>query len=463
MIAQDVLLGRPLARTRETTLQATDEGGRAARWILGTLLVSVIVFEAATVDPLLTFGTYLHRGIGSWTGLPIIFSPLEVLLILGVLVSLGSAALGASSLRAKAIRLPMGLFVLALIFGFARGFVGGGDSYIAMWEVRYLLYVPACFFIVRTALRTREHVAHLLRVGLLATLLFATEGAWRKIALVNTGALGTVPEFYYEHEDVIFLASFLVLLVAAFLYKASARLRVFSALASPVLLYTLLSSGRRSGVIVLLVGLLLLGLTVIVLRPKAFLASVVPVLLVAGAYIGLFWNASGIVGQPARAIRSLYEPDARDAASNIYRVIETYDISLTIHDDPLLGVGFGREFNMTATLADLSWWPFWRYETHNNVLWMWMKTGGAGYLAFWILVGSAISRAAFAAKRFRDQELRAAGIFCLVSIVGVIVFAYVDLGLVSGRVMVFFGTVLGLISVVDALGRASSADLRVRT
>ena len=117
-----------------------------------------------------------------------------------------------------------------------------------------------------------------------------------------------------------------------------------------------------------------IALTLFVVRRRAFFAGAVPLLLATIVFLSLTWNASGIAGQPARAIRSLYEPDLRDASSNLYRLIETYDISATIHDDPLFGVGFGREFHMVVPLPDLSWWPFWRFETHNNVLWIWLKT-----------------------------------------------------------------------------------------
>jgi O-antigen ligase len=106
---------------------------------------------------------------------------------------------------------------------------------------------------------------------------------------------------------------------------------------------------------------------------------------------------------------------------------------------------------MVAALPDLSWWPFWRYETHNSVLWMWLKTGVLGYLALWILLGAAVSRAAFATRSLTDPQLRVASVFCLVSIVAVLVFSYVDLGMVSPRVTVFLGSVLGIVSVIEGL------------
>ena len=42
-------------------------------------------------------------------------------------------------------------------------------------------------------------------------------------------------------------------------------------------------------------------------------------------------------------------------------------------------------------------------------------------------------------------------IFALTGIISTVVFCYVDLGLVSGRVTVFLGTLLGTLSVLDQL------------
>jgi uncharacterized membrane protein YhaH (DUF805 family) len=84
-------------------------------------------------------------------------------------------------------------------------------------------------------------------------------------------------------------------------------------------------------------------------------------------------------------------------------------------------------------------------------------------LVFWFLMGTAISRAAAGVRRLQDPQLRLAALFCLVSVVAVLVFAYVDLGLVSGRVTAFLGTVLGIISVLKAIDRPMVATREVGT
>lgn len=468
MIADGVLLGRPrVAAAARPVVTAT--GSAAGRVLLGIVLASVALFESESPDNVLAFGSNLHHSIGTWTGLPIIFTPIEILLIVGVLVVLVPEAGRQYAKNADlnlALRLrggwPIVLFTIALLLGLARGAIGGGDMYVGMWEARYLLYVPACYLIARGALRTPQHVAGLLRIGLIATSLFAIEGAYRRIALIDTGQLTVISEFAYEHEDVLFLSTFALLLVAAYVFGAFKHARVVGLFLAPILLFTLVASERRSGIIVFIVGTIVIAVTTLFVRRKAFIVAALPMLAIIVLYLAAFWNASGILGQPARAIKSLYAPDPRDAASNLYRVLETYNIDITIHSDPVLGVGFGRPFIMAAAVADLSWWPFWHYETHNAVLWVWLKTGVLGYILFWTMIGGALSRAAFAAKRLLDPTLRCAALFCLVAIVGTVVFAYVDLGLVSGRVMTLLGTVLGILAVVERIDRTSAKPTLVR-
>ena len=458
MIAPQVLLGRPRVARSEHAATRTAPGGRAARAILLVLFASAVALESATSDPRMDLGTYLYRGIGSWTGLPIIFSPLELLLAIGLAAALASNAAARRSVMDRRFGAAAILSLLvALAAGLVRGVLDGGDPYVGFWEIRALLYVPVCYAVARMVLRSRRHVTMFMRSGLTAAALFAIEGAYRRIALVDTGRLGVPQEFAYQHEDAIFLAIFILFIFAAQVFGAFGRLRLAAVIMLPLMLFTLLATERRAGMIVLMVGLLVIALVVLFVRVRMFLLSALPVVAGAALYLALFWGASGILGQPARAIQSLYEPDPRDAASNLYRVIETYDVSQNIQANPLLGVGFGKPFDMVIRLPDLSWWPFWHFETHNSVLWIWLKTGAIGYVIVWSLLGGAIVRAAFAAKRLADPELRATALFCLVSIVATVVYAYVDLGFVSERLMVLLGTVLGVLAVVESLDRPAES------
>ena len=65
-------------------------GGGTVRVFLKLIFVTAIALESLTADPLMQFGTYMHRGIGTWLGAPIFLSPFEIVLMLGVVVALAS-------------------------------------------------------------------------------------------------------------------------------------------------------------------------------------------------------------------------------------------------------------------------------------------------------------------------------------------------------------------------------------
>jgi len=169
-----------------------------------------LLFEMGGLDPLMAPGRYLHGTLGGTAGLTgVIASPLELLLVLICLVWLAQGLVrGRLDFRGGRLRWPMLLFCLALTFGMVRGPLGGGDPYIAFWEGRFLYYVVICYFLATNLVRTRQHVATLITLTVLPTGLFAIEGVYRRIALVDTGQLGTVRSTTIRTKTLFSLAQF---------------------------------------------------------------------------------------------------------------------------------------------------------------------------------------------------------------------------------------------------------------
>ncbi|MGH2515458.1 MAG: hypothetical protein ACRDHP_07365, partial [Ktedonobacterales bacterium] len=84
-------------------------------------------------------------------------------------------------------------------------------------------------------------------------------------------------------------------------------------------------------------------------------------------------------------------------------VTEKGDIQLNIFSAPFTGLGFGQKFQMYIPLPDLSFWPFWHYETHNAILWVWMKDGIFGFMAFWWLMGRGMFDGGRAVETQREE------------------------------------------------------------
>ena len=90
-------------------------------------------------------------------------------------------------------------------------------------------------------------------------------------------------------------------------------------------------------------------------------------------------------------------------------------------------------------LADLSWWPFWHFQPHHNVLWVWLKVGAPGFTIFCMLMFGSLALASSRALTLKDPTLITFAYVAMASVVTSLVFCYVDLGLTNGRITVFLG------------------------
>lgn len=417
-----------------------------------------LIFEYLTEDPLMLPGRYLYSGLGGS-----VISPIELLILLSLGAWLVRGILSRGlEFRGGRLRWPMLLFSIALVLGLLRGLGDGGAAYVALWEVRFLLYIVGCYFLATNTIRTRRDLRILTGVLMLGTVAYALEGVYRKVVLIDRGMLLQDPEDAWGHDSAVFISNLLLLILAQRVFGGPTWQRRLGPFLVPILLFTLLASQRRAANVTLLVSIMVFALVFLVVNRRAFLLLMVPLFLSAAIYFPLFWNSGGMLGQPARAVRSMISPDPRDLSSNYYREIEKINVRATIVANPVFGVGFGREFLMVIPLADLSFWPFWRYEPHNNILWVWLKLGAFGFAAFWALFGTAIAWGANLTKTLTGPEERAFALFAVGAIISSLVFCWVDTGLTFPRFTAILGTILGTLAVLDQIENGGAPATRHR-
>jgi hypothetical protein len=400
-----------------------------------------LVFENVSPDPLMLPGKYLPL---SFMGTMV--SPMEILLLLtGTVWLLKGIATRSLDWRAGQLWLPIVLFSLMLVSGMVYGVMTGGDFRIGLWEGRALFYVLICYMLAANTFRTERHVTTLVGLLVIGNIVFAAEGALRHIALDIKG------DSAFEHVDVIFLGSQIALALALGAFGGRRWQRIVALLTCPLVIYTLLASERRAAYVAIIIGITAALVVLFFAKRRTFFKFAIPCLLISVIYFPLFWNNTSLVGQPARAVRSINQPDERDAASNYYRDVEKIDVQAGIFQNPLLGVGFGQPFPFVVPLPDLSWWQFWHYEPHHNILWVWLKTGAIGFALFWGMIGTTIARSAYLAITLRQPYARSFALLVLASVVMAMVFCYVDIGLVSGRLTIFLGTLMGVLAVLERI------------
>lgn len=379
------------------------------------------------------------------------FSPAEIFLALTFVSWLGRAAMQRKFKGfAGPLFWPAVLFGLFITFGLVYGITHGGDRKIALWEVRSIYYLPAMVILTSNLICTRGQLNALIWIIICALFYDTLNGIFFVANELNFNTRAV--EAIAEHSFSIHLNVAFVLAITVWLFRGSRAKRMVLPLMLPVLLFSYFANQRRASFITLALALLLIAFVMYHTHRRLFW-TIVPIALVLGAvYLAAFWNSTGGLGMPARAIRSVIAPQegGRDDSSNVYRVIENLNTRFTIQSRPLTGVGFGNKFYIVVPMPDISFFEWWEYITHNSIMWMWMQSGVGGFFTMLLLVGMALLVGTRAFWRMPGGDLSAIALTCTLYVVMHFVYAYVDMSW-EAQSMLFVGTAMGVLNGLERL------------
>jgi hypothetical protein len=390
------------------------------------------------------------------TGLSGIFvSPAEIILATALLTSMVRRVVR-RDLRWSWSALGGGLVVLGLVMlaAMAHGMARGSELRTAVDEIRPFLYIPLMYVLVSQSMKQCGHLWALLWVDVLATGLKGVQGTFRYLGLRGTYPL---PQSILGHEEGMFFSLFILLTIGLWLVGVRGRLRWVATALLPFVVVADLANQRRAAWIILAMGVALLLVCAWIgchERRRTVVSVAVAVVLLSAAYLPAFWNSSSVLGQPARAIASAFSPSARDASSDMYRDIETFDLGVDIRQSTPFGIGFGQQVAhpvpLPADLVDLD--PMINYITHNGILYLWLKAGFGGALVFWFVIGAG-TVAASRLVRAADRRLVLFGAFGLSMLGGYVIGGWLDEDVSAYRIAVVVGSVLGALDVAGRLSR----------
>ncbi len=441
-----------------------------AKKLFFTLVVTIILANSAsTSDPWANFMWYVGADIKSWlpqTGIPL--NPFEIILLIVLMVW---ALRGRRDRRFHFERgllfWPVVAFGPMLFVSLLWGAAQSGDNFtVGLWEIRALVFGVLAYFLVGILFTHRRDLDTLTWVILIATLLLGIEDIIRYEFFLPGHSVGDLD---YDHPDATLLACAIILSIAMLLLGSTRRQRLFVLCSLPVDVVAIMVTHRRAGFAALAIGLVFLALILLRVN-RALFFKVVPVTaLLLSIYVAAEWNCNSpsSLCQPARAISSQFNPDPRDAASDDYRATERYDLIVNIQTHPFTGLGFGQPYIFYQPLPNESFWPFWHYTPHDEILWVWAKMGILGFFAFWWLIASALYRSGRLTQALhaaRDDKARAllAAAACL--IVMQVSISYVDLGLTDDRSMLMLWVMFGVIGHLPGiLRRSTNTDIPVRS
>jgi hypothetical protein len=248
------------------------------------------------------------------------------------------------------------------------------------------------------------------------------------------------------------MGAVIALAVAAVVLGHRSRLVLALFALMPLFAIAELLAYRREGIIALGVMLVAIAIMGLFTRPRRALALVAVGSAVLALYLALFWDATGPAAEPLRALRSIVDSSSTslvDQNSSAWRDVEHENIGFTIQQLPFTGVGIGQRYLFERDAVDISF-PYWRFITHDALLWLWLKAGPLGAFALWFLVARAVLLGVSLQRRLGDASLRWAITLPVALVVLQVVFSSVDLGLTYSRTMVVLGTSLGLASFIAA-------------
>lgn len=345
---------------------------------------------------------------------------------------------------------PFLFFLLCVAMGVIHGLATGGNVKIIVLEVRPFWYMFVSYLLAYNLLKSKSHVRAFFWVVIAAAGIKALQGLYIVFILLHGNVEGQ--NEIMAHEESFFFVALILLVLLFFLHHRYRPQLLAALLILPCVLFVLIDNKRRADYLALLVGVLVVWTILIFIKPRARVRLAIGLfifLALGGAYVAAFAKSSGALGEPARAIISVVSPDysdARDAASNLYRLIENYDLKYTERQNPLLGMGFGKPFLMPEPLPNISDGdPYYNYIPHNTIYWVWMRLGPIGFFALWFLFGSFIVRGCVIARRLKDPYLQLVAIYTVAVVIMEVIVAFADYQLFFYRNVIYLGLLVGML------------------
>ena len=382
------------------------------------------------------------------------------LLTAGICSVFRSVFTGTARLRGGVLLLPILIYLGFVTVGWVHGLVTGGDFKISLQEVRSQFYFLLTYLMAVNLIQERRQVGVVLWVSALCIGLKGVLYTFRRY--VTLSGMPITDQGVGSHEEAFFFDCFLVLLIVLAFCGAYKRLQWVMLSLLPFVVLGNIACNRRAGTAALAIVLPLLFLAAHRALPGrrrliAILAATFGVCV--SIYYPLFQNSNSAFAQPARAIRSQFHPDARDAGSNASRDAENANLMETIHRSPLLGNGYGQRYLHIHFMWDISsLYGLEDYIPHNTILWIWERLGSVGFLAFWMMVSAIII---LAGQTLRlpdaDAQTKLIGLFAFCLIIMLMIFGLLDLQMSNYRDVLFAGVWFGILAAAPALAAPALA------
>lgn len=386
-------------------------------------------------------------------------TPAEIVMALAFIGLIGRDRTNQQSVPVGRLMTPYLAFGAVVVFGEVNGLLHGGNFKLSLWELRPQVYAFAMFAMANTLIRDKSQLRVLLTILVVCEVFKGAVGDFRYFVTLG-GTLGQ-NDSVQPHEESYLLGLFVTVVLISLIWFRN-RATVLLLALSPIVITAIITNHRRAGIGAVELEIVAVMILAYVLEPRWRKAVLIAGLVMVAAGIGFlaaFWNQQyGSIAELIRPIKSVIDPSARDASSDLYRAAEVGNLTATFRASPLFGIGFGHPYYILYPQAGIEKLdPLWNIIPHNTVLWIPMRMGILGMVAFWSLVSAVITEAIWAARLVRDRFVRSAVVLAVAAMLGELFYGYYDIGLENYRNMIVFGVLIAVIN------RASHMESSQRT
>ncbi len=338
------------------------------------------------------------------------------------------------------------LFIGWFGLSFVYGILTGGEFLVALWEIRATIYLAIMYVLVPQIIRTKKQIYILFWIIIATITIKAIQGMIRYVSL---GFSTEGYEALTNNEEPVLMVTIIILLLAFFAMKINTAQRTWLLIFLIPIILGFYAGQRRASFASLMVTF---GAFVLLLPPDVqfrFIKRAMPVVLILMIYGAVFWNSNSPLAQPVQMVKSgMVTPDKyenmRDYHSNLYREIENYNLSVTAKENTLLGVGFGNKYEMPVELVNINF-PLRDYIPHNQIFWVYVKTGLIGFILFWFFFNAFAFQGVITFMRLKDPYLKAVALVIVIAVLNQMVVSYYDVMLTFYRNMIYLGCLMGLL------------------
>ncbi len=366
---------------------------------------------------------------GEWTKVPL----LDVMIVL--LLALTTLSRGSRRDVARPMVHALLVALAAVVIWVAWGMLGGGWARAALYQIHGWVFSVLYSFVLLGFVRTPPHMVLVGKTIVAAALFRACFGLWFYLFVART--LPEYPQYMTLHDDSVLFVMAIVIGLTWALEVRSFR-AIAGAVAIALVMGAMIHVNNRRLAWASLGGSL--AVMFVMLPASALRRRIGAVVMALLVYAAVGWGRSERVFEPLRAIQTM--TDSQNDLSTKARRNENISLVLEMHEHPLLGVGWGREFHEVDTSLSVQGESarLYHYIPHNGVCGLLLFTGLLGFILHWMPfpVSAFLNARAHAAARSPSE--RAASVAALAQIVVCMNQIYGDMGQASMQTLLMAST-----------------------